>query len=102
MTNTETNTPLTDILFGTIVVLLARGLCLGRHYSVGTTHTADGETRLAVLDLQGTPIAEATSADDLFEVARKFAELEANLPIGVGENTVPQYSTDHPSYPEAN
>jgi hypothetical protein len=99
MTNTETNTPVTDILFGTLAVLFAKGLCLGRHYSVGTTHTADGETRLAVLDLQGTPVAEAASADDIFEVAHRFAALEAHLPLGVGDNTVPQYSPEHPNFP---
>jgi len=93
------NTPLTDILMGTLAVLLARGVCLGRHYSVGTTHTATGETRLEVLNLQGTPFYTTETSDEVFEAARCFAELEASLPIGVGDDVTPQYDPNHPDHP---
>lgn len=104
MTNTnttETTTPISDILSSALAVLFLRGLCLGRIYSVGTTHTADGETRLAVLDLQGSPVREYADINNetVFEAAYLFATLEANLPIGVGDNTVPQYSPEHPNFP---
>lgn len=124
MTNSTPNTqlsptPFTDILFGTLAVLFTRGYCLGRVYSVGKTHLATGETRLAVLDLQGCPRfevsfeggrcvvldpnygeMEANPNDMLFEAARVFATLESAVPNGVADNTVPQYSPEHPNYPE--
>lgn len=121
MTNSTPNTsstPLTDILFGTLTVLFAKGFCLGRAYSVGRTQCATGETRLAVLNLQGSPVFEVAFRDGgcvgldaefgdyeadpnevLFEAARQFAKLEATLPLGIGDDVVPQYSPDHPSFP---
>lgn len=115
----NTSTPLTDILMGTLAVLFARGVCLGRVYSVGKTHLATGETRLAVLDLQGCPRFEVSFAggrcvvldptygemeanpnEVLFEAARIFAALESAVPSGVADNVVPHYSPDHPCYPE--
>jgi hypothetical protein len=100
-TTNTTETPISDILCGALAVLFLRGHCLGRIYSVGRTYQATGEIRLAVLDLQGCPVREYADINNetVFEAAYLFATLEANLPIGVGESTVPQYSTDHPSFP---
>jgi hypothetical protein len=94
-----TNTPLTDVVFATLTVLFARGLCLGRNYSVGVTHQATGETRLEVLNLQGTPFFTFETSDEVFEAARCFAELEAKVPLGVGDDTTPQYDPNHPDFP---
>ena len=98
-TTPTTSTPLTDIMFGTLAVLFARGLCLGRHYSVGFTYRATGQTLLEVLDLQGTSFYSAETCDEVFEVARIFSELEASLPMGVGDEVTPQYDPNHPDYP---
>jgi len=94
------STPLSDVLFGTLAVLFARGVCLGRHYSVGYTHRATGETLVEVLNLQGTPLFTTSTSDEMFEAARFFAELEAALPMGVGDDVTPQYSPDHPNFPQ--
>jgi hypothetical protein len=95
-TQTSPTTPITDILMGTLAVLLARGLCLGRHYSVGYTHRATGEVRMSVLNLQGSPMREYTDLnnDTLFEAAYLFATLESLLPLGVGDDVTPQYAAD--------
>lgn len=85
-------TLLSDIMIGSMALLLRRGMCLGRAYSVGIWQRAAGESTIAVLDKQGR-IMHEEPLDGAFEAVRRFAELESAVPDEYNADVIPQYET---------